>query len=310
MSVGNGADWLLPEFWRPGSGHEVDLKLLKAVSTPHLVDDVGHWRGRPLAWPVTEQDRMDAALFVLAVHRPDLLLLHLFDLDGVQHERGPMTPEALRAVEEADANLGRLLAALEKSGALFVVVSDHGFLPVSRQLRPNVLLRSAGLITVGADGKPTDWRASFHANGGTATLRLKDPDDAEARSRALSLFEAKLHEPASGLQRILSASEAASLGGVEEGAFVLDAATGFYFSGSLEGEWSNPSPSRGYHGYAPDRPEMTSSFLVLGPGLARRGDLGVIRMTEIAPAIAGYLGLSLGPETGSPLPIFEPPAKP
>ncbi len=314
VSVGIGTDWNLPEFWRPNSQHEVDLKLYKAVSTPGLVDDVGHYRGREVGWPLTDDDRTDAAVFMLAVHRPQLMLVHIFDLDDAQHDHGPMSPEALRAVEEADANLGRILDATLKPGAaetLFAVVSDHGFLPVTRTLRPNVLLRQAGLITVDKDGKPTGWKASFDANGGSAALRLKDPGDRETLARARALFEARLGEPESGIRRILGPAEIAALGGDEEGAFVLDAREGFYFTGALDGDWSSPSSSRGHHGYAPDRPEMNASFLALGPGLERRGDLGVIRMTAIAPTLARYLGVSLGPEADAPLPLFAegPPAR-
>jgi predicted AlkP superfamily pyrophosphatase or phosphodiesterase len=308
VSVGIGSDWNVPEFWRPGSEHAIDLKLLNAVSTPRLIEDVGHRRGRPFSWPLVEQDRMDAALFVLEVHQPRLLLLHIFDVDHVEHEQGPMTKEALRAVEEADTHLGRLLAVADRhADTLFVVVSDHGFIPVSRQLRPNVLLREAGLITLGEDGKPKGWRTSFDVNGGSAALRLKDPADEDALARARAIFDAKWREPGSGIHRILGRSEIAALGGAEEGALVLDAAAGFYFSGALDGQWSSPGSSRGTHGYAPDRPEMYASFLAMGPGLAKRGDLGVIRMTEIAPTLARYLGISLGPEAAAPLPLFDEP---
>lgn len=308
VSVGIGADWNLPEFWRPGSRHEYDLKLLAAVSTPGLVDDVGRHRGRPFGWPAVDQDRLDAALFILAVHRPHLLLLHIFATDDAQHDHGPRSPEALRAVEEADANLGKLLAAIESNGTaaetLFAVVSDHGFLPVSRTLRPNVLLKEAGLITVGKDGKPTDWRASFVADGGSAALRLKDPADREALDRARALLEARRADSDSGIQRILGPAEIAALGGAAEGQFVLDAREGFYFSGALDGEWSSPSTSRGTHGFAPDRLEMQASFLVTAPGLDRKGELGVVKMTAIAPTLARYLGVTLGPEADAPLPLF------
>jgi predicted AlkP superfamily pyrophosphatase or phosphodiesterase len=306
VSVGMGSDWNMPEFWRPNSRHEFDVKLYKAVSTPGLVDDVERSRGRTVSWPLVEADRVDAALFILSVHRPHLMLLHITDPDAAQHDHGPRSPEALAAVEAADANLGRLLAAAEKGGddTLFAVVSDHGFLPVTRTLRPNVLLRQAGLITVDAGGKPMDWRASFDANGGSAALRLKDPGDKDAVARARALFEPRLAEAGFGIERILGPAEIEARGGDASGEFVLDAREGFYFIASLDGEWSSASTSRGHHGYAPDRPEMYASFLVLGPGLSKKGDLGVIRMTAIAPTLARYLGVTLGSEADAPLPLF------
>src|SRR5215813_5679540 len=65
VSIGLGTDWNLPEFWRPDSDSPFDLKLLKAMSTPGLLEDVGVHRGRPFGFPPVEQDRMDTALFIL-----------------------------------------------------------------------------------------------------------------------------------------------------------------------------------------------------------------------------------------------------
>jgi predicted AlkP superfamily pyrophosphatase or phosphodiesterase len=309
VSVGLGADWLVPEFWRPGSSHEADLELLDAVSTPHLLDDVAAHRGRPLAWPLNDQDRVDAAVFIVSVHRPSLLLLHIFATDGAQHDHGPSSPEAKRAVEEADLQLGRLRDAIERSGlaaqTVLAVVSDHGFLPVSQTLRPNALLKEAGLITLDAAGKPSAWRASFHANGGTASLRLKDPEDREALTRARAIVEAKASEAGSGIERVLGPEVVAAMGGPAEAALVLDARAGFYFADGIEGPWIGPSQSKGYHGYAPDRTEMNAAFLVAGPGLARKGDLGILKMTQVAPTLARALGVSLGPPADVPLPLFD-----
>jgi predicted AlkP superfamily pyrophosphatase or phosphodiesterase len=309
VSVGLGTDWNVPEFWRPGSSHEVDLELLDALSTPHLLDDVARHRGRPLAWPVKDEDRVDTAVFLLDVHRPDLLLLHIFASDTAQHDFGPLSPEAKAAVEESDSSLGRLRDALERGGVaastVFAVVSDHGFLPISETLRPNVLLKEAGFLTLDAGGKPTDWRAAFHANGGSASLVLKDPGDQEALSRVRGLFDAKRAEAGSGIARILDAREVEAMGGALGVSLVLDAKEGFSFSDSLDGAWVSPSRGKGHHGYAPDRPEMNAAFLVAGPGLSLRGDLGVVRMTAIAPTLARALGVSLGPEAEPPLPLFE-----
>jgi len=44
-----------------------------------------------------------------------------------------------------------------------------------------------------------------------------------------------------------------------------------------------------------DRPEMYASLLLAGP-FERRGSLGVVRMTQIGPAIAEFLGIRLAAE--------------
>jgi hypothetical protein len=184
------------------------------------------------------------------------------------------------------------------------VVSDHGFLPVSRSLEPNTVLRDDGLVTVDPKGSVTSWRAFFHANGGSAGLVLHDPSDDALVARVRGLFEARLRDPRSGLAAVLGAERIAELGGSARWPLVLDAREGFDFSSSATGEWSVPSKGVGNHGYAPDRPELFASLILAAPGLSRRGDLGVVHMTAIAPTVAAYLGLHLGPDADAPLPIW------
>lgn len=47
------------------------------------------------------------------------------------------------------------------------------------------------------------------------------------------------------------------------------------------------------HGYFPAAPEMRSTFLIAGPGVARGKDLGEIDMRAIAPTLAKVMGASL-----------------
>lgn len=308
VSVGIGSDWTFPEFWRPGSESRVDLDMLDAVSTPGLIEAVTRERGRPFAYPITDDERVDVAIHVLKAHRPELLLLHLVAVDSASHHFGPRSPEARAAVEATDARIGLVLAALDQMGAAgrtaVAIVSDHGFLPVSRSLAPNSVLREAGLVRVDPAGRVISWRAFFHANGGSAGLVLHDPTEEGLVSQVRSLFEPRLRDPRSGLAAILDTERIAELGGAARWRLALDAQEGFDFSSSATGDWSVPSKSLGNHGYAPDRPELFASLVIAGPGLSTKGDLGVVPMTAIGPTIAAYLGLRLGPEAHSPLPIW------
>lgn len=169
VSAGIGSDWNLPELWRPGSESRVGLDLLDAVSTPGLIDAVTLERGRPFAYPVTDDERVDTAIHVLKAHRPELVLLHLVAVDFASHHFGPRSPEALAAVEASDSRIGLVLKALEEMGwtdrTMVAVVSDHGFLPVSQSLEPNSVLRDAGLVTVDPTGRVVSWSAFFHTHG-------------------------------------------------------------------------------------------------------------------------------------------------
>jgi predicted AlkP superfamily pyrophosphatase or phosphodiesterase len=260
---------------------------------------------------LTDEDRTDAAVHLLKAHRPHLLLLHIFDLDTAQHDFGPWSAEAKAALEASDALVGRVRAAVEAAGiadrTLFAIVSDHGFLPVERALKPNALLRQAGLLEVDGQGKVRSWRAYFHSNGGSAGLHLKEPGDRALLAQVARLFEPLLGDPTAGLAEILGAGRVAELGGSADWPLVLDARQGFAFSGKADGEGSEPAEHKGYHGYAPDRPALYASLLVSVPGLARRGDLGVVKMTAIAPTLAAFLRVDLARAADQPLALLPPP---
>lgn len=44
-----------------------------------------------------------------------------------------------------------------------------------------------------------------------------------------------------------------------------------------------------------------ASFIMAGPAVRGRGYVGVMRMTQIAPTLAKFLGVDLGPETDTPV---------
>lgn len=305
VSVGRFADWNVPEFFRGSSTHPSDLRLVEAMSTTGLVEGAVAERGRALAWPFTDAERTDLAVHILKRFKPRLMLLHIFDLDHEEHQFGPMTPEAKAAVERSDANIGRVLAAIEEAGlageTLVAIVSDHGFLPIERNLRPNAVLREAGLLQVDDEGKITSWQAVSQSSGGTAALRLAEGAPATLLPRVRALFEPRLVDPAGGLRDILDADAVRTLGGADA-ALVLNARERFYFQNAATGEWLAPATSKGGHGYVPDRDELHASLILAGPGSARSGDLGVVSMTRIAPTLARVLGIQLSPEADQPLP--------
>ncbi|MGE0640827.1 MAG: alkaline phosphatase family protein [Thermoanaerobaculia bacterium] len=312
VTVGLDADWLVPEFWRTGSMHPSDLELLRALSTPGLVEGVEQARGAALGIPVTDADRTDLALAILRDHCPELLLVHLAGVDHEEHLYGPEAPESRAAIEEADRNLGRLLAALDGSGlaasTLLVVVSDHGFGTATKLVRPNALLAENGLLEVDDKGKITSWKAWFLSHGGSASLHLADPDDTATLAKVRALLAAKLGEPQPAIRAILERPEIAALGGDPRAALFVDAADGWFLSRTPTGGWAGEPHDRGYHGYDPRRPMMHASLLVRSPGLSVHGDLGVVAMTRIAPTVARFLGVAIDPAAAAALDLFGPAA--
>ncbi len=311
VTVGLELDALVPEFWRSGSAHPSDLKLLEALSSPGLFRELEQARSGTLSYPVTDRDRTDLAIHLLRTRRPHLLALHWIDHDAAQHAAGPESREARESLETLDGELGRLLETLRElrleAETLLAIVSDHGFLPVTQEIRPNIKLREAGWIETDPSGKIRSYQAVFHTEGGAALLRLHPDAKPSLVSAVAQLFELEAAKPSSPLRAVLRASEIAALGGDPAiYPLALDAREGFTFGSSATGPWIGPTSRRGEHGHAPVRAELDSTLILAGRGLRRMGNLGTVPLTRIASSLARYLGISLAPEADSPADWLEP----
>jgi hypothetical protein len=93
--------------------------------------------------------------------------------------------------------------------------------------------------------------------------------------------------------KVVDRAGARALGGFPDAAFVVALRPGYRLGTKLQGAVTVAVRSGGTHGYAPDVTEMNSSFFIAGRGIAAARDLGQIDMRDIAPTLAGLLGVSL-----------------
>jgi hypothetical protein len=188
--------------------------------------------------------------------------------------------------------VGRLRA---KSSVL-CVVSDHGFLSSDRELHLNAALRQAGFLSMDDSGAVTGWKAVAWDQGGSAIVVLRDADDDSSRASVGGLLRGL-----AGIDTVLEGEEARALGGYPEAAFLVGYQRGFRGGGSLEGPPVRPGKPGGTHGYLPSFPEMDASFFLVGDAIPRGLDLGRIDMRDVAPTLAGILGITLAGTGGRDL---------
>jgi predicted AlkP superfamily pyrophosphatase or phosphodiesterase len=134
---------------------------------------------------------------------------------------------------------------------------------------------------------------------------LKDPNDTQTRATVTALLERLRQDPQYGIARILTHDEIVAQGGDSAAAFMVAVKPGFSIGGALQGDVVTSTPGTGTHGYTPDVPEMRSSFFAMGRGIGVHRDVGVIDMRQIAPTIAGFLGVSL-PDAREPAINWRP----
>ncbi|HLY10574.1 MAG TPA: alkaline phosphatase family protein [Planctomycetota bacterium] len=240
---------------------------------------------------------------VIRKHHPNLVLLHLVEVDHVEHAKGPRTPDAAWAASQADDRVRDVIEAIEAAGmkdrATVFVVSDHGFFGYTKQINIGVALKKAGLLTLEGDTITARTAASVSQGGASFVYELA-PGVADKIRAALSGVE--------GILRILEPKDFPAEGMTTPAVdprmadLVLAAKEGYSFTDSAAGDRIvTETPLKGTHGYLPDDPKLYATFIAWGAGIRRGARLPVTDSIHVAPTIARLLGLNLGSADGKPL---------
>jgi predicted AlkP superfamily pyrophosphatase or phosphodiesterase len=253
-------------------------KAYAPLQTEHIDDDV----------------RAGMARFLIATYKPDLLFVHLIDMDHQQHLHGPDSPEAFKTLENIDRLIGTIREAVKTAEPNdqvdYIVVSDHGFLPVQKQFNPNAVLTSLGLE--GTKDQPEKWRISAFDNGASFGLVAHDPNDAEAIKIATETFKQLASEGAWGIDNIYDDAQTKAMEGYSNSFASVSMKSGYTLGGATAGPWLTDTKTRGMHGYAPGPKELDASFLAFGPGIPQRR-IPRSKLVDVAPTVAHILNLPM-----------------
>jgi arylsulfatase A-like enzyme len=270
VTVEAAIDFNLPEYFRRRQGGAMDLRSIEERATPGLVEKIA------TAYPSFAQEWMDdrtrtlAVLYLLKHERPDLILLHLVDLDAEAHHNGPFTREANALVEHTDELIGRMLEALPREMAV-AVVSDHGFERADKVVDVNLAMKREGVT-----GK-ADLRPGFLTAADAETVKWLREASWQSRH---------------GVGREIPDEELRRFAPHLAGATAFESAEHHLFGASPNGEINSEPTEKGVHGLWPGRPDYAASMIVWGKGIkaARRPTAS---MLSVAPRLAELLGLRL-----------------
>ncbi|HTI09597.1 MAG TPA: ectonucleotide pyrophosphatase/phosphodiesterase [Puia sp.] len=237
------------------------------------------------------------AAYVIKKDQPNLMTIHLFSVDHYEHMQGRDGDKVRAAVAGADSAIGIMMDALKEAGiwdkTVFIVTGDHGFNNVKTSVNPNIWLIRAGLIT---DVKKDEWKAQFFSVGGSTYLYLKDPNDEPTLKKVRELLEG-LPPEVKAFFRVIDRAQLRAIGGNPEVAFALSAENGASFGNAMTGEAVKEGHG-GTHGYFPDFREIRTGFVAFGPGIRQGGEIPLMNLRDIAPAVARLLGLSFPSAVG------------
>jgi Type I phosphodiesterase / nucleotide pyrophosphatase len=263
VTVGAPVDWNLPEFFNGRRGGDMDLRSIESKANPaDLVAKIAADSPAFAQQWMDDRIRTMAALWILRHERPQLMLLHLVDLDSEEHDNAPFSREAYATLEHTDELIGEIVAALPVGSAV-AVVSDHGFERVDRIV--NIKSVAPAVVQTGAILLAPDEKTAAQI----IELR-KDPKYGIGREIPKEEF---LRFPST-----LNASAAA----------VFESAEGVMFGNTPNGELTGKPAEIGNHGHWPMR--YRSVYVLWGSGISHQV-LPEFSIKEIAGRFATLLGV-------------------
>jgi predicted AlkP superfamily pyrophosphatase or phosphodiesterase len=296
VTVGADIDYNVPEIYKPGEEPQT-WKLVEQNSTPGLLEKaLGPDRDKDAS---VDERLTKLSEYIITSHRPNLMLIHLIELDGAHHRNGPRTKPAIEIAEREDGYIGRIVEATRRAGIFekttFLIVSDHGFAKIDKRFAPNVALAKEKLITLDSNGKALEWKAAAWPAGGSCAIVLQDASDKETEAKVTAIFSKLAGSDNSPIKRVISRDELQRMGAIPQAALMLEASPGYSFDETLTGPETRESGEtyRGTHGYLPTSDEMRASLIIYGVGARGGAKVRLARMVDVAPTIAALLKLSL-----------------
>lgn len=230
-------------------------------------------------------------------YQPEVLTLHIANIDAYRHESGVYGPHIEQALRETDQMLTVLFEALEDAGIReqtdIVLTADHGQMDIDRKVAVNVLFREAGLIRTDAEGAVTDWDAWCFYAGTSAQVRLRDPGDTRLREIVFRLLTDRLAAGDSGFSAVYSEEDLKKDRLAGNFSFVLETDGHTGFSPAWTGDYLRPLPGpAGSHGFHPDKGPRPP-LLCCGPSFRTGVVLEDADLADGAPTWAKLLGVEL-----------------
>ena len=280
------ADWCFPEV-HPLPGENVVLKTLRFGSPLFVLDSERRFGSLRQGIAEPGLSNYAAAITCRAIRRkkPDLTAVHLIDLDEMRHHHGVFSPEAREAVSRNEDRLNRFRQALEETpgmeDALLIAVSDHGQSDISVTVNLTDWLKKLGLSS--------DF--GVQSNGESAYFfALREGADA---GRAMGVLSEHLEE--CGILRLYSREDLDRMHAVPEPAFACEAADQVVFDDCLD----QNKREKATHGFGPGHKAENCLFAVWGRGVRRGYEMPSMPMRDVAPTIAGLMGISLPSARGT-----------
>ena len=250
------------------------------VATYFWVGSESDWRGQgtrhrvaPFDGSRPESVKVDKILEWLdlpAGERPRLIMSYWAGADTVGHEHGPDDPAIMRQLAGQDAELQRLLAALDAREAwpetTLILVSDHGMTAVGDIIDIESILDDGGVDALVIGGAVAQVYLDEPEDRGKAEAILAQVDNIDVYRPDALPADFRLARPGRNGDLLVTTVPPYVL--TERYALLV-----------------------GAHGYPPRTLDMKAVFYAMGRGVGPGGEADDLRQVDLAATIAVLLGV-------------------
>lgn len=313
-------DYLIPEYkfsddleggFREAGSSEEMLCIIMKNAGKLKPDDGGK---RYIFPPYIDDFITSCAEDIIHTYAPEIFFIHNWYMDAIRHRTGIFNEEVTHGVELVDNWIGRVMHALEDVGLLsetnVVIMSDHGQMDYQRIIKPNLLLRDGGFLSLDEKGNILDHQAYAFSNGMSVYVQEKDPSDTKTHERLYHYLSSLAEKGIYGFTNVFTREEMREKEHLD-GPFSFFLETDGYteFSESSEEplvinrDFTDYHLGKATHGFMPDLGPQPV-FDAKGPDFMENRTLERREIIDLAPTWARILGISLPEADGKPITAF------
>lgn len=240
---------------------------------------------------------------LLTRKKPDLMCMHLIELDHVRHLHGLHGPEIEKVLISLDKRIGRIQDCVRKAGRYektnFILLGDHGGTNFDKVIFMNTYFKEQGLIRVDKAGKITSWKAYGNSCAGSVQICIH-PDCNDTENEQIGdMLRQLAAAPDTVIKHLRTRSEVQAEYGLSGNfAYVLEPQKGYIFSNALhvrfvDSRLNVPHSYLAEHGNEPTHPDLKTMLFAIGPDIKKGASLEKASIIDEGPTFAKLLGLEM-----------------
>ena len=295
-------DYNCPEIWSENEGFiSLFLKYGSIKALPILLMEASNFKGKQQ--PYLDNFSEALAIRMIKSKKPNLLCIHLIELDHVRHHYGIMGEHSLEVLKRLDQRIGRIVEAVKDAqiydNTTFLILGDHGGSDFNTVVYLNKFFSEKNLIKLDIDNNIRSWKVYANSCGGSVHIHVNKSCSEKDRKTIHETIYNLVNLEIPFVKNIYSKAEVQSLfklnGSFE---YVIEPNDGYIFRNDIASNWILPSSMVenclvSDHGQNPNHPGLKTLLFAKGNKIKPGVVIPKASIVDAGPTMAEILNLSM-----------------